>query len=406
MTQPLLCARLPPRRAQTGFLLPQLALAVVVGSLLMAYAGNRHWQTTLDQSRDDKAKMIGERLANVSDAVKTYATTFFTQIQRNQTITRNGYTLAAQNVLSPTVADLNGLGFLAASATNPVIYNGQSIQYGVAMQVNTQSGCSVPTCSLLFSVITSTPLLIPDSTTLDIRRSTLAANAASPGNAGVSMPSSMGGNPGVFVASGGTVIGSNPTGVAGLVAMTSGYDSQGFFEFLRRDGSLPMTGALNMQDASGTKHDIVNANDVDAVNMTASNAVTGETVTSKDRLKSGEFLQLDGVAIEGGVCDPRTMALDSGGLALTCQNLRWARLRTYRFDQVTIGRINQLCTATDATNPPLYDTFTYQVTCAQRYCLRAYNYQFGLINEYGLGYNKEHPYYSNSNTLVSIACSR
>lgn len=406
MTQPLLCARLPPRRAQKGFLLPQLAVAVIVGSLAMAYAGNHYWQTTLDQNRDDKAKMVGERLAKVSDAVKTYATTFFTQIQLNQPISRNGYTLAAQRALSPTLADLNGLGFLASSATNPVIYNGQSIDYNVVMQVNTQSGCSVPSCSLLFSVITSAPLRIPDSTTPDVRRATLAANAASPGNAGVALPTTMGGNPNVFVANGGTVLTANPSGVAGLVAMTDGYDSQGFFEFLRRDGSLPMTGTLNMQDTSGAKHDIANANDVDAVNMTASSAVTGGTVTSKDRLKSGEFLQLDGVAIEGGVCDPRTMALDSGGLALTCQNLRWARLRTYRFDQVTIGRVNQLCTATDPTNPPQYDTFTYQVTCAQRYCLRAYNYQFGLINEYGLGYNKEHPYYSNSNTLVSIACSR
>ncbi|MBD8577573.1 hypothetical protein IFU04_25385 [Pseudomonas syringae] len=407
MTPPILCARLPPgRRAQTGFLLPQLAVVVMILSLVLAYAGNLYWQSTINESRDAKAKMVGERLATISDAVKTYATTFFTQIQRSETITRNGYTLAPQRILNPTAADLSALGFLAATATNAVIYNGQSIQFNVIMQVNTQSGCSIPTCSLVFRVITSTPLLIPNSSTIDVRRSTIAANAASPGNAGVSLPASIGGDPNVFVAGGGTVIGSNPTGVAGLVAMSNGYDSQGFFEFLRRDGSLPMTGPLNMQDASGTKHDIANANDIDAVNMTASSAVTGETVTSTGRLKSQEFLQLDGVANEGGVCDPRTMALDSGGLALTCQNRRWARLRTYRFDEVTIAMVNQYCTATDATNPPTYDTFTYQVTCAQRYCLRAYNYQFGLINEYGLGYNKEHPYYSSPNTKISIACSR
>lgn len=407
MKQPLLCARLPPgRRAQTGFLLPQLALVVLIGSLVAGYAGNRYWQATLDKSRDDKAKMVGERLANVSDAVKTYATAFFTQIQLGQTITRNGYTLAPQRILNPTAADLSALGFLPATASNPVIYNGQSIQYNVIMDVNTQSGCSVPSCSLVFRVITSAPLQMPDSTTLDTRRATLAANAASPGNAGVSLPASMGGNPGVFVASGGAVIGSNPTGVAGLVAMSNGYDSQGFFEFLRRDGSLPMTGTLNLQDTSGTKHDIANANDIDAVNVTASSAVNGETVTSTGRLKSGEFLQLDGVAIEGGACQPRTMALDSGGLALTCQSGRWARLRTYRFDKVTVAAVNQQCVIGDPTSPPLYDTFTYQVTCGVRYCMRVYGYQFGLINEYGMGYNKEHPYYSQSNTILDIACSR
>lgn len=406
MTQPLLCARLPPKRAQTGFLLPQLAVVVLIGSLLTAYAGNRYWQATLDQSRDDKAKMVGERLANVSDAVKTYATTFFTQIQQGQTITRNGYTLPPQRILNPTAADLNALGFLPATATNPVIYNGQSIQYSVIIEVNTQSGCSVPTCSLVFRVITSVPLRLPDSTTPDTRRATLAANAASPGNAGVSLPAAMGGNPGVFVANGGTVLTTNPSGVAGLVAMTDGYDSQGFFEFLRRDGSLPMTGTLNMQDDSGTKHDIANANDIDAVNVTASDTVTGQKVTSIGRLKSGEFLQLDGVAVEGGSCQPRTMALDSGGLALTCQSGRWARLRTYRFDKTTVGAVNRECVVGDPASPPQYDTFTYQVTCAVRYCTRVYGYQFGLINEYGLGYNKEFPYYSRLDTIIDIACSR
>lgn len=406
MKQPLLCARLPPRHAQKGFLLPQLALVVIVGSLAMAYVGHHHWRTTLDQNRDDKAKMVGERLAKVSDAVKTYATTFFTQIQLNQPISRNGYTLAAQRALSPTPADLSALGFLPATATNPVIYNGQSIDYNVVMQVNTQSGCSVPSCSLLFSVITSAPLQVPDSTTPDVRRATIAANAASPGNAGVALPSSMGGNPGVFVANGGTVLTTNPSGVAGLVAMTNGYDSQGFFEFLRRDGSLPMTGALNMQDPSGAKHDITNAKDIGTVNMTASGAVDANTVTSMGRMKTEEYLELGGLGFEGGACQPRTMSMDPDGLALSCQSGRWSRLRTYRFDQVTIAQVNQHCAATDPTNPPQFDTFTYQVTCAVRYCLRAYGYQFGLINEYGLGYNVSRPYSSNPSTKVSIACSR
>lgn len=36
MTQPMLCARLPPRCAQTGFLLPQLAVTAIVESLPVA----------------------------------------------------------------------------------------------------------------------------------------------------------------------------------------------------------------------------------------------------------------------------------------------------------------------------------------------------------------------------------
>ncbi|MFA0921450.1 hypothetical protein ALP73_01107 [Pseudomonas coronafaciens pv. garcae] len=315
--------RLPPKRRQTGFLVAQAAFVVVILSLAFAYYGNRYWQASLNQERDDKAKLIGERMASVSDATKTYATTFFTQIQRGESVTRNGYSVAPQRLLGPTLNDLSGLGFLPATAINPVVYNGQSIQYNVAMRVNTQSGCTIPTCSLLFQVTTSAPLLIPNGNTVDIRRATIAATAASPGNAGVSMPSSMGGDPSVFVGNGGTVTGINTGGVAGLVSMSNGYDSQGFFEFLRRDGSLPMTGSLNMQDSSGVKHDIMNAGDVSTVNLTASKGVTGDTITSTSRLKTNEFLQINGVAVEGQACETRTVGLDASGLALTCTAGRW-----------------------------------------------------------------------------------
>lgn len=405
------CARLPPKRAQTGFLLPQLALVVVIGAMVAAYAGNRSWQDTLNQSRDGKAKLIGERLTSISDATKTYATTFFTQIQRGESVTRNGYTLAPQRLLAPTLVDLSGLGFLPATAVNAVVYNGQSIGFGVAMRVNTQSGCTIPTCSLLFQVTTSVPLLIPDGNTVDVRRATLAASAASPGNAGVSLPGSMGGDPSVFVASGGAVIGPNASGVAGLVSISNGYDSQGFFEFLRRDGSLPMTGSLNMQDPAGTKHDITNANDIDAVDMTASGSITGKTVSSTGRLKTGEYLQINGRAVEGQRCEANTVGLTTTGVMLTCQPgngnlLTWGQLKTYNFIKTTIAAVNRACTTGDTANPPNYDTLAYQMTCGKRFCDINYGYRFGMLNEYGAGYYIPRPYESNPNTIVDVACSR
>lgn len=403
--------RLPPRQRQRGFLLPQLALVVGVLVLITAYAGDRYAQASMDQKRDDKAKLIGERMANVSDATKTYATTFFTQIQRGESVTRNGYSVAPQRLLAPTLTDLSGLGFLPATAINPMVYNGQTIQLNVAMRINTQSGCTIPSCSLLFQVTTSAPLLIPNGNTVDIRRATIAATAASPGNAGVSMPSSMGGDPTVFVGNGGTVTGTNSGGVAGLVSVSNGYDSQGFFEFLRRDGSLPMTGTLNMQDASGTKHDIINANDIDAVDMTASGAITGKTVSSTGRLKTGEYLQISGRAVEGQRCEANTVGLTTTGVMLTCQPgagnlLTWGQLRTYNFVETTVAAVNRACTTGGDPNPPNYDTLAYQMTCGKRYCDITYGYRFGILNEYGSGYNISRPYNSDPNTIVNVACSR
>ncbi|WP_182408066.1 hypothetical protein [Pseudomonas monteilii] len=247
-------------------------------------------------------------LSNVNDATKTYATTFFTQIQRAQSITRNGYTVPPARVLAPTLADLNGLGFLPPRSVSPVIYNGQSVSFRVQLTVDTSSGCTVPTCNLPFQVTTTVPLLNPSNNTVDIRRATIAATTASPGNAGVSMPVSFGGNPNIFVSANGTQTGTNPGGVAGLVSVSNGYDSSGFFEFDRRDGSLPRTGDINMQDTAGVKHNINNAG---TVNSDAS--VTGT-------------LRVTGLAVEGQACQQiGLIAANLAGKLLGCNGTIWGK---------------------------------------------------------------------------------
>lgn len=302
-------ARLPPRCTQRGFLLPQLAIVVLVAGVLSAYAGNRYWQGVMNQNRDDSARMVGTQLATVNDATKTYATTFFTQIQRGQGVTRNGYTLGAERLLSPSLADLSALGFLPSRVLNPVVYNGQAITFNVQLQVDAQSGCTVPTCNLLFQVTTSAPLMTPgNGAQVDVRRATLAATTASPANAGVSLPASMGGDPSVFVAKGGNPIGNNASAVAGLVAIRNGYDSSGFMEFDRRDGSLPRTGDINMQDSSGAKHNIKNAGEI-----SGDSTVTGT-------------LRVTGLAVEGQPCvQIGLIAANAFGKLLGCDGKLWGK---------------------------------------------------------------------------------
>lgn len=375
-------ARFPPQSRQKGFILPQLAMGLIIISMATAYGGYRYWQSTVTQAKDDKAKMIGERLAVINDAVKTYTTTFFTQIQRGQGVTLNNYSINADRLLTPTLADLNGLGFLPSRAAGSVVYNGQAISFNVRLSVNFESGCTIPTCSLLFQVTTAQPLLNTGTNTVDVRRATLAATVASPGNAGISLPSALGGDPNVFVGQGGTMIGRNDSGVAGLVSITNGYDSQGFFEFLRRDGSLPMTGSLNLQDGSGVKHDIINGGNINANNVMASDGVfgrtlsasesvtgrsvsasetvsgrnvnasegvSGNTVTSASRVTAGEYVQINGVAVMGQRCDARTVGLDFEGKALTCREGFWR----------TVGSASPKCSAIDIPGYDLNDATTY-----------------------------------------------
>jgi hypothetical protein len=296
------------KRREGGFLLWQMAIFVTLLTVVLGYVGQQYWRTTVNQSRDDRARLVGTTLGAINDATKTYTTTFFAEIQQNQNITRNGYTLPAARVLTPTTADLNGLGFLPTRDVNPIVYNGQPISFGIQIAVDTSSGCTIPTCNLPFQVTASSPLIDPSTNQVDIRRATIAANTASPGNAGVSMPTSFGGNPNIFVTQNGTQVGTNPGGVAGLIAVRNGYDASGFFQFDRRDGSLPRTGDINMQDTAGVKHNINNAGTI--------SSVAAITAT----------LQVTGTAVEGQPCQTvGLIASNSQGKLLGCNGSVWGK---------------------------------------------------------------------------------
>lgn len=51
--------------------------------------------------------------------------------------------------------------------------------------------------------------------------------------------------------------------------------------------------------------------------------IRGKTLRSEERLAVGEYIQLDGVAAEGGSCSGRVMSMDASGGLLSCQSSKW-----------------------------------------------------------------------------------
>lgn len=297
---------------QNGFFLPGLAIAVTVFSLILGAMLYRYAEDNARTMGDERAKVVGSRLAAIDDAVKTYTTAYFTQIQRQEQIQRNGHTIPASRVRAPTTADLHSLGFLTERHATPIVYNGRSIGFEIQLSVPT-TGCAVPNCNVTALTVSTQPMVeLRDQNTADIRRATLAASMAGIGRAGITLPES----PTVFVSIDNTQIGANPSGTVGLIAVTNGYDSKGFLEFARRDGSLPMTGDINMRDDSGTRHNIRNIEDVET-----------NTVTASGRLQTGEYLDLDGpIVIENTSCPKDGLvARGAGGLILSCQSGAWKK---------------------------------------------------------------------------------
>lgn len=302
------------RRRQQGYLLVQLAIVITMAAGFFAYVGNRYWQANVRTIADDRARLVGAAMASVNDATKTYMTTYFTQIQRGQAVTMGAYTVPAGRVRTPTTGDLRDLGMLAARSAGPIVYNGVELGFNVDITVDTSGGCVVPTCSPRSVVSSTVPMLDIRTGQPDVRRATIAAATASPGNAGVAMPTSMGGNPAMFVNQEGNQVALNASGTAGVIGIANGYDSAGFMEFDRRDGSLPRTGSINMQDVMGTRHDINRAG-----------AVGAQTVTAEGRIKTGEYLDLDNPVVkEGDACaKDGLVARADKGLILSCQSGVW-----------------------------------------------------------------------------------
>lgn len=112
-------------------------------------------------------------------------------------------------------------------------------------------------------------------------------------------------------------------------------------------------------------------------------------------------------AIEGAACPGRgATGFKNDGAMLTCQSGIWSKPQTFMKIDTIVSTVNYYCSMGDPGNPPNYTQDTYRLTCGSRFCYQAYGYGFGMVNENGLGWNIEHPYYSPGNTQITVACSR
>lgn len=76
-------------------------------------------------------------------------------------------------------------------------------------------------------------------------------------------------------------------------------------------------------------HDIVNAKDIKATgkvtttSLFATAKIEADSIRSKNRLSTGEFLQIDGGAEEGSFCSGKVVGIDSNGTLLFCTKKEW-----------------------------------------------------------------------------------
>lgn len=281
-----------PNRAN-GFTLVELAIAIAISALIIS--GGLAFQ--LDTVRKQQASAQGDQIKTLNGYVATYETNYYGNLV-------NGTPIAGvSNEYAPTVAELKTIGVIPASFNATNLYGG-----GFTISVSkTPTSCVAPNCDITGTVALNNVIKNPVSGTPDYPLLGTAASEAG-GDAGFSDS----GAPANITGPNGTFTLANPNGaIAGILGMRSGYGSSGFSQFLRRDGSLPMLGNLDMGN-----NNVTNAATVTATGLTVNGnaSITGSTttgtLTSTGATTVGSLISNGNVSVTGNITD-------TGGIAST-----------------------------------------------------------------------------------------
>ncbi|MEO2215514.1 shufflon system plasmid conjugative transfer pilus tip adhesin PilV [Chromobacterium vaccinii] len=340
------------RNRQSGELLISLAIAVALIGMCLAYLGVRQ----VNEWRENRGQILGGALAELGKGVNSYVVHYHPQIvdalfaSGHVPLVVNGEQIAADTI-RPTAAEIakfagmNGFG-----DRPPAVPRGR-----YQIELRKGSECNVKeTCNVNALTYVNKPLLLPYPGAID-RVDYMAAAAAArtiginggvsilPDNSKLTFPDSAGTS---------IVTLDNPVKDAkdvkepqgGIVAVRGGYLRADFDEFLRRDGTRPMTGNLNMgnnnihsaQDITGlgkltignveATNNIKAFGNIDARGNLAvgQDAAVGGALSVGQRISAGEYVQLGKVAVEGERCSPDGLvSRTSKGALLSCQSNRW-----------------------------------------------------------------------------------
>jgi hypothetical protein len=252
-------------RKIAGFTLAEVALATtiaMIGTSSALYAKQ-------ESLRSDIGRSQGEQLARFSNALDLYMREYYTAISNNQPITYKVGTGTVANRLAPTFTDLQGLALVDAAST-PVSMFGVDYVFTVS---RAPAGCVAGTCVLTSTVHIPTPILEPVTGGVDgvVIGEAMLAGQGLIGTNDPAAPATIRGfrnawnmpNP----------IAGNPEGI--LMAQVS-YGAT-IDAYLRRDGSTPMLGQLDMNG-----NQVIGASSIESTG-----AVTAGSLTTAGALNAG-----------------------------------------------------------------------------------------------------------------------
>jgi hypothetical protein len=192
---------------QRGF----YALSISVAMLVMFIVAIGLARSNVNQFKVTTGQIAGNQLSRIATGLSSYISTNNTALINNTAI--DGVATSR----SPTLSELQALGFLSTNLLSTPTYGGS---YKISISV-TPTDCTVSTCTVVGQVYLSDPIYTSEGNSVDIRILGAAVTNSSSSNIGFSTPS----DPTVITGPGWTLTNPDSTQRAGILLATTSVNS-------------------------------------------------------------------------------------------------------------------------------------------------------------------------------------
>ena len=267
------------KKIKKGFTLIELILVISVG-LTMSFLS---FQNMIRNQEDTQSSVIGEQLKKIGDSTNLYITNHYQELSSLQNSTSTTSDPGPRTCVTATQTCSINIQTLIYEGLLPPTYKLSNI-VGSGYNITLKRSGTAPYYVITGLVLTDTPLITGNSNVIryDMLGKAMQKAGVDSGMTRV--------NSGILEGFKGTW---NNTSAdysninkIGLLGYQVGYGSNSYSVYLRRDGTLPMTGSLNMNG-----NDIINAK-----NITATGNIKGGTLESTGDTNIGGNLNVDGTS--------------------------------------------------------------------------------------------------------------